>query len=196
MRLQKSAPKLYYNFILPSDEGINWAETAREIFRSDKMLQDNFRNNLEVDGVKADEKTLEELFVKAYKKSSILRHLVSQDFDTDIIKGEPIKLVIEGITPNDLELLQDSMKMVNSTTGDEQSLKAMKEVVQVVLKNKLHSVEYPSSVSKEDQLNRDEAIDMFVKEAQFEDLNLFALFLKSMVEGFITKKKTLRPSAE
>lgn len=196
MRLQKSAPKLYYSFILPSDEGIDWVETARDIFRSDKMLQDNFKNNLEADGVKTDDKTLEELFIKAYKKASIIRHYISNDFDTDIFKGEPIKLVIEGITPNDMELLQDSMKVVNSATGDEQSLKAMKDVVQVILKNKLHTVEYPSSVAKEDQLSKDEAIEMFMKDAQFEDLNMFALFLKSMVEGFITKKKTLRPSAE
>lgn len=190
MKLKKNSPKLYFPFIFPSDEGIDWAETSREIFRSSKYIQESYKNTLIEENIKFEDKDLEDLFVIGFKKPHCTKHYAQNGFDTAIIKGNPIVLLFEGLTPSDMDLLKETTGMGKlSKSMDEHSLKEIRQMIKAVFEAKLHSVEYPESVNLEDRFSKEEIIEAVLDGAEFEDLNLFAQFIKSMVEGFITKKR-------
>lgn len=209
MRLIKNAPKTYYAFIFPSDEGIDWKATAREVIEKVTLFRSMYKDGLEANGhTTLTDEQITQMFIDNANPSSIYQGYVLANFDCDLIKGNHTVFIFDEVNTTDINNLSNltpkikGLKNKNITQlniidflGNEENFNQVKDVIKELFTLKLVAVQYDDSIKKEDQLSKEEVIKALFEDQglTIQDVSQLQKFVSYTLKNMIIKKKSLPP---
>ena len=203
-KLRKNLKKSYSVFIKPSDEAIDWTETARilteDVEYFSVLKQFSFPDE--------DLEVVKQKFIKSAKRTNIYDYYVFKRFDSSKIvasKDVPVlQYVFEDFNATDLDILFSNVsgleflynairgKTLTQETAGDVLLELLKtpdiktkifELVEKVLDAKLVKV-----FGVDDDVSREDIIKETVKDLQIHDIKMLIKFVQSSLELDVEKK--------